>query len=73
MLICNCLYISVLCQVNVSSQSAPYGSCDDGEEYRQKTGNVYTIEVRHFFLLISGNQIHINSLSEMIRALQGRK
>ncbi|XP_025110808.1 amiloride-sensitive sodium channel subunit beta-like isoform X2 [Pomacea canaliculata] len=30
--------------VNVSSQSAPYGSCDDGEEYRQKTGNVYTIE-----------------------------
>ncbi|XP_025110800.1 acid-sensing ion channel 2-like [Pomacea canaliculata] len=30
--------------VNVNSQGPPYGSCDNGEEYKQKTGNNYTIE-----------------------------
>ncbi|XP_025110811.1 degenerin unc-8-like [Pomacea canaliculata] len=28
--------------VNVNSQGPPYGSCDNGEEYKQKTGNNYT-------------------------------
>ncbi|XP_025110802.1 acid-sensing ion channel 2-like isoform X2 [Pomacea canaliculata] len=29
--------------VNVNSQGPPYGSCDNGKEYKQKTDNTYTI------------------------------